>query len=190
MTVLSAIGLLLARFGPMEPTSHPVIAASCALALAALCAFGSAAQAGPAEDVQQAEFAAGRGELSTAMSLFRRAADQNHPLAQARLADLLHAAEFDAEAMILYRKAAEQGEPAGEFGIGRMYRDGAGVPRDPALALEWFRKSEKKNHVPTLDALARAYRMGDLGLPRDIEQANALDSRVRSLLQARTGSAK
>ena len=165
----------------MKTTGYPHIVARCVLTLAALCASGGAVQAGPAEDVQQAEASLRAGDVFTAMSLLRKAADQNHPLAQAKLADLLHAAEFDVEAMVYYRKSAEQGEAAGEFGVGRMYADGSGVPRNSDLALEWYRKAEKKNHWPTLDALARAYRTGSLGLPKDIEQANALDARVRSL---------
>lgn len=174
----------------MKLTAHPKIVARCVLTLAALGAFGTVVQAGPAEDVQQADAARRIGDFATAMALLRKAADQNYPLAQANLADLLHAAEFDTEALGLYRKAAEQGEAAGEFGLGRMYRDGSGVPRDPVLALEWFRKAEKKNHAPTLDALARAYRIGDLGLPKDLEQANALDARVRSLRETQAQGAK
>jgi len=168
----------------MKPSPLPQILARGMLALAALAAFGGAAQAGPAEDVQQADTALRTGDVFTAMALLRRAADQNNPLAQARLADLLHAAEFDQEALVLYRKSAEQGEAAGEFGMGRMYADGAGVPRDPVLALEWYRKAEAKNHAQTLDALARAYRAGDLGLTKDIDRANALDARVRTLQAA------
>lgn len=158
--------------------------AGCALSLAALGATGVRAQAASAEELQQAEAAIRSGDVFTAMGLLRRAADRNNPLAQARLADLLHAAEFDQEALALYRKAAEQGEAAGEFGLGRMYADGSGVPRDPALALQWYRKAELKNHAPALDALARAYRSGDLGLPRDLARASALDAQVRGLQPA------
>lgn len=160
------------------------------LALAALGAFGTSAQAGPAEDIQQAEAALATGDVFAAMAVLRRAADQNHPLAQARLADLLHAAEFDTEALVLYRKSAEQGEAAGEFGLGRMYADGAGTPRDPVQALEWYRKAEKKKHPQTLEALARAYRSGDLGLSKGVEQANALDAEARSLRAAVKAAAK
>lgn len=174
----------------MKLTPNPQIVARCVLALAALCAVGTKVEAGPPEDVKQAELAMRAGDVVTAMSLLRRSADQNYAPAQAALADLLHAAEFDQEALVLYRKAAEQGEGAGEFGLGRMYADGAGVPRDPAMALEWYRKAEKKNNAAALDALARAYRAGDLGLPRDIEQANALDARVKSIRQAQAKDAK
>ena len=167
----------------MKFSDQPQIVTCCVLSLAALCAAGGVL-AGPAEDVQQAESALRSGDVYTAMSLLRKAADQNHPLAQAQLADLLHAAEFDKEALVLYQKSAEQGEPAGEFGLGRTYADGTGVPRDPALALQWYRKAEQKNHAPALDALARAYRTGDLGLTRDLDRANALDVRFRALSQA------
>lgn len=174
----------------MNLTRKPHLIARCVLALAGLCAAGTAVQAGPAEDVQQAEasLAAG-GDMFNAMALLRRAADQNHPVAQARLADLLHAAEFDKEALALYRKSAEQGEAAGEFGLGRMYADAAGVPRDAALALEWYRKAEKKNYAPALDALARAYRTGDLGLTKDLAQASALEAKIRSIRQAQAAPA-
>jgi uncharacterized protein len=158
--------------------------ARCVLWLAAICAVGGNVNAGPVEDVQQAETSLQAGDLPSAMALLRRAADQNHPLAQARLADLLVKAEFYTQALELHRKSAEQGEPAGEFGLGRAYADGLGLPRDPALALEWYRKAEKKNHGPALDALARAYRTGDLGLPKDLDQAAALDARARGLSKA------
>lgn len=146
--------------------------------LAVLCALGGAALAAPQDDVHQAEASLAGGDVFAAMTLLRKAADQNHGLAQARLADLLRAAQFDQEALVLYRKSAEQGEPAGEFGLGRMYADGTGVPRDHALALDWYRKAEAKNHAPALDALARAHRTGDLGLSKDLELASRYDARA------------
>jgi len=112
------------------------------------------------------------------MSLLRKASDANHPLAQARLADLLHAAEFDTEAPALYQRSAQQGEAAGEFGLGVMYANGAGVKRDAAVALAWYRKAEQKNYGPAFDALARAYRTGDLGLAKDLAKAAELDAKA------------
>lgn len=160
------------------------IALGCLFCVAVLAGTANRAEAGPVEDLQQAEASLRTGDVFTAMGLLRRAADQNNALAQARLADLLHAAEFDAEALALYRLSAQHGEAAGEFGLGRMYADGAGVPRDAALALEWYRKAEKKNHPAALDALARAYRTGTLGLPKDPGMAGELDARARGLLQS------
>ena len=152
----------------------------CTLWLGALFA-ATALHAGPAEDYAKADAALASGDLPTGMALMRKAADQNHPKAQARLGDLLRSAASEAEAVAMYRKSAEQGEAAGEFGLGRAYADGAGVKQDPAAALEWYRKAEKKNYAPALDALARAYRSGSLGLPRDLDQAKAYEDRVRAL---------
>lgn len=167
----------------MAPLHRTRFASRGLLALAALWAGCAAAVASPDEDVQRAEASLRGGDVFAAISQLRKAADRNNGLAQARLADLLRAAEFDQEALILYRKAAQQGEAAGEFGLGKMYADGVGVPRDAALALEWYRKAEARNHAPALDALARAHRTGDLGLTRDPELAARLDARARELLQ-------
>jgi TPR repeat protein len=152
----------------------------CTLWMGALFA-ATCLHAGPVEDYAQADAALASGDLPTGMTLMRKAAAQNHAKAQARLGDLLRASASEADAVAMYRKSAEQGEPAGEFGLGRALADGAGVAKDEAAALEWYRKAEKKNYAPALDALARAYRTGSLGLPRDPEQAKAYDDRVRAL---------
>ena len=153
-------------------------------AVAMLCAIAAGVHAGPAEDLKQAEEAASTGDVHTAMSLLRRAADQNNPVAQARLGDLLHAAEFYADALELYKRSAAQGEAAGEHGLGVLYANGHGVKRDDAQALEWYRKAEKKNYPPALDALSRAYRTGSLGLAKDVARANELDTQRKNLLAA------
>lgn len=146
--------------------------------------------AGPAEDVQQADAAFLAGDLPTAMALLRKAADQDFPLAQARLGDLLRAAEFESEAVVLYKKAADRGEAAGEVGLGRAYADGAGVKKDPALALELYRKAEARNYGPAYDMLARAYRTGTLGLPKDLEMAKSYDAKAQALAKNKTAAAE
>ena len=150
-------------------TRFPIRGMLCTLALLT----AGALHAGPPEDVQQADTLLRNGDLPGAMALLRRAADQDHPLAMARLGDLLRAAEFESEAVVLYRKSAERGDPAGLVGLGRAHADGAGVPRDPARALELYRQAEQKDYAPAFDALARAYRTGTLGLPLDVQQAEA-----------------
>ncbi|MBI5275340.1 MAG: sel1 repeat family protein [Burkholderiales bacterium] len=150
--------------------------------LAALALLPLAVLAGPAEDLKSADESFNRGDLPTAMALLRKAADANYGPAQARLGDLLLAAEYDEEAVALFRKAAAQGDPAGETGLGRVYADARGVKRDPAAALEWYRKAEKKNHLPALDALARAYHAGDLGLPKDAQKAAEYAARAGTVL--------
>jgi uncharacterized protein len=164
-------------------TSTPHLFARCTLWLGAILA-ATALHAGPAEDVQKADAALRGGDLPTAMALLRSAADQDHPLAQARLGDLLLAAEYEKEAVALYQKAAAKGEPAGWFGLGRALADGVGIAKDPAAALELYRKAEQKNYAPALDAIARAYRSGALGLPKDLQKAREYDQRVQAQLAA------
>lgn len=148
------------------------------------CLAAGAALAGPREDTERAEASVRAGDLVTAMALLRKASDAGYAPAQARLADLLDAAEFDAEAVALYRKAADQGDPAGEYGLGRMLANGEGVAKDPAQALAYFRRSAARDHWQAVDALARAYRAGDLGLPRDLAEASRLDARAEVLRTA------
>lgn len=168
----------------MKPSRPRHFAAAQVFALVALCVLAPRGQAGPREDTLRAEASLREGDVFTAMALLRKASEQDHPAAQARLADLLHAAEVDKEALALYRKAAERGEPAGEFGLGRMYANGAGVARDAALALEWYRKAATSNYAPALEALARAHRTGDLGLTRNPGEADRLEASARRLREA------
>ena len=170
-------------------TFRPHLFARCTLWLGALLT-AAAVQAGPAEDVKAADVALRAGDLPLAMSLLRKASDQDFPLAQARLGDLLRAAEFETEAVALYKKAADRGEPAGEVGLGRAYADGAGVTKDPVLALELYRKAEQKKYGPAYDALARAYRTGTLGLAKDLEQAKAYDAKAADWQKTQTAEAK
>jgi TPR repeat protein len=155
---------------------------------ALLTAF--AVHAGPAEDVKAADTALRAGDLPTAMALLRKASDQDFPLAQARLGDLLRAAEFETEAVVLYKKAVDKGEPAGEVGLGRAYADGAGVKQDSAAALELYRKAEQKNYGPAYDALARAYRTGTLGLAKDLEKAKAYEAKSQAWQKTQTAEAR
>lgn len=164
-------------------SSTPHLLARCILWMGALFT-ATALFAGPAEDYAQAKAALASGDLPTGMNLMRQAALQNHSTAQAQLGDLLRYAGFEVEAVVMYRKSADQGDPAGEVGLGRALADGAGIKQDSQAALEWYRKAEKKNYAPALDALARAYRSGTLGLPRDLEQAKSYDDRARALTQA------
>lgn len=165
--------------------THTRFLARCALALAVLGA--ASVQSGPVEDTARAETSIRGSDFVTAMHLLRKAAEQNHAPAQARLADLLLLG-FEDQALALYQKAAAQGDPGGEYGLGRMHAEGmGGLQPDPEKALEWYRKAERKNHAPAIDALARAYRQGSLGLPKDPEKARALDARAKELFQAAAG---
>jgi TPR repeat protein len=161
----------------------PSLVASCAMSLAVLCA-ALPAHAGPREDTIAAERAIRIGDVPLAMSTLRRLSDEGYAPAQARLADILFAADLYPQALELYRKAAEQGDAAGEVGLGRMHADGTGVPRDPAKALELYKKAAAKSNWQAFDALARAYRTGDLGLTKDLAEAQAMDKRAQAAREA------
>ena len=162
----------------LRPIAGGLRAATCGWVLV-LCA--AAAQADPQQDTERAEASFRSGDLITAMAMLRKAADQGYAPAQARLADLLDAAEQDAEAVALYRKAAEQGDPAGEYGLSRMMVSGEGVARDPQQALALLRKAVARLYAPAIEALARAHRAGSMGLPRDPQEAARLEAQAKSL---------
>ena len=85
-------------------------------------------------------------DIGQAVQWYRRAAEQNHPIAQARLGDLYAdgrgVPRNDLEALAWYRRAAAQNDYGGQLGLGRMYAAGRGVPKDEKEALRWFERSE------------------------------------------------
>lgn len=172
----------------MSPTRRLCLRRALSTALL-LVVNGAWAQAGSdlRELTSRGEAAFQTGDLIVAMGMFRRAADAGHAPAQARLADLLDAAEQDVEAVDWYRKAAEQNDADGEFGLGRMLANGEGVKRDVNQALKWYRRAVEKNHVRAIEALARATRSGDLGLVRNLTEADRLEQRALALRDAGKG---
>ena len=99
-----------------------------------------------------------------------RARDLAHPAAQARLADLLLAAEYEPEALALYRKAADQGDSDAQYNLGVAYDEGEGVPQDHQQAVAWYRKAAAQNHVRAQFNLAVSYDDGE-GVAQDKKQA-------------------
>jgi len=156
------------------------IARCLGLALA-LAAAAAVAQTDAKAMTANAEAAFRTGDLIVAMGLLRQAADAGYAPAQARLADLLDAAEQDVEAVAWYRKAVAQNDAHGEFGLGRMLANGEGVARDPVEALRLYRSAVEKNYVYAIEALARAYRSGDLGVERNLAEADRLEQRAKAL---------
>jgi hypothetical protein len=45
-----------------------------------------------------------------------------------------------------FRKAADQGYPQGQFGLGWMYANGRGVPKDENEAVQWYRKAAEQGY--------------------------------------------
>ena len=84
-----------------------------------------------------------RGSQTEAVTWFRKAADQNHPGAQAMLGSAYERGfgvqQSYSEAAKWYRKAAEQGHEGAMNNLGNFYRDGQGVPKNRDEAIKWYR---------------------------------------------------
>ena len=65
---------------------------------------------------------------------------------------------------------AEQGDASSQVSLGRMYRDGDGVPQDHAKAAHWYRKAAEQGHTGGQVALGRMYYDGE-GVPQDDAKA-------------------
>jgi TPR repeat protein len=83
--------------------------------------------------------------------LLRQAATLGNPSAMVFLAQLElqgGVAKNDADALALFRKAAKQGDPVAMYDLGVMYRDGLGVGRDRAAALDNFERAADAGYTP------------------------------------------
>jgi uncharacterized protein len=153
------------------------------IGILAFSMLSSIALADPAEDLARGEEAFNKEDLSAAMALFTKAAEQNYAPAQVRLGELLDSSEFDKEAAEWYRKAAEQGYAAGEYALGHMYVNGEGVEKSADKALYWLKRAASKNNSLAVKTLAQAYRKGELGLTIDLDKAKLYEDNA-SILDA------
>lgn len=64
------------------------------------------------------------------------------------------------------KRRAEQGDQQAELALGMRYRDGAGVPRDYAEAVKWYRRCADKGSAAGMDNVGFMYLMG-WGVPQD-----------------------
>lgn len=151
------------------------------LAAALLGLAAPFASAGPAEDAEQAEKEFARGNLVTALSLWRKAAESGHAVAQARLGDVLDKADEDEEAVKWYRKSAEQGEPAGEFGLGGMYAKGEGVKQDYGQALKYISSAASKDFLPAMVVMRDIYKNGSHEQQANKAKFDEWDAKVRAI---------
>lgn len=137
----------------------------------ALLAYSLVVQASPERDLHDGAAAFARGDLLTAMTLYRRAAEAGSAPAQSRLAYLLDYSEDNEGAFRWYRQAAEQGHAQGQHGLAQMYAKGEGTEKDTALALSWFTHAAEQDYLPSVRVLAVAYETGELGLSINNDQA-------------------
>jgi TPR repeat protein len=112
--------------------------------------------------------------FAAALEKFRKAADQNHALAQFDVGFMYESGRGvrrnDQEAVIWLRRAAEQGLATAQQNLAMMYQDGRGVQRDDQQAVVWLRKAADQNDVMAQFNLGVAYANGR-GIQKDDQQA-------------------
>ena len=68
------------------------------------------------------------------------------------------------------RVAADRGDAAAQYRLSEAYRQGRGVPFDPASAIAWLRKAAEQGYPKAEGALGTVY-LGGSGVPRDLATA-------------------
>ncbi|GAB7526860.1 tetratricopeptide repeat protein [Paraburkholderia sp. 2C] len=114
------------------------------------------------------------GNLTSALTEFRKAAQRGNRLAEFNYAMMLLNGEGGPpnvdEGKKWLRKAADANMSHAQYVYGKMYDDGEFVGRDPAEAHQWFMKAAKQGHVQAELALANQFLDGR-GTTRDNQQA-------------------
>ena len=91
-------------------------------------------------------------DYKQAAVLFRKAAVQDHAIAQFCLGALHYLGEGVpkdyGEASKWYRRAAELGDQFAQYHLGVMYLAGEGVPQDHVQALMWFNLATAQGNEP------------------------------------------
>ena len=87
-----------------------------------------------------------------------------------------------ARAAALLGQAADQGDVPAMFLYANMLRAGQGVPRDDARALALYQAAGDADYAPAIQALAIAWRYGELGLQADSSQSRLMDHEAAEAL--------
>jgi TPR repeat protein len=87
------------------------------------------------------------------------------PQAQLELAEKAFQSGNNQTALMAFTKLADENNPVAEYWLGHMTEFGLGVPRDPAKAIELYRKAAAQDVVAAESRLGEAYLRGDLVLP-------------------------
>lgn len=87
-----------------------------------------------------------------------------------------------ARAAALLTQAADDGDAAAMFLAANMLRAGQGVPRDEARALALYQRAAEADYPPAIQALAIAWRYGELGLQADASQSRLMDHEAAEAL--------
>jgi hypothetical protein len=81
-------------------------------------------------------------DYQAALTWFKKAAEQGHPLAQYNCGYMLEQGQGTPQdyrdAVKYYRRAAERGNQLAQYTLGSMYEKGQGVDPDEVQALMWY----------------------------------------------------
>jgi TPR repeat protein len=78
-----------------------------------------------------------------------------------------------------YKKAAELGDADSASTVAHMLRDGTGVAKDEAAALQWFLKAFEMKSPEAAGALSQIYAFGMLDQPKDPEKSKFYHAKSR-----------
>ena len=87
-----------------------------------------------------------------------------------------------ARAASLLDQAADAGDAPAMFLHANLLRAGQGVPRDDARALALYERAGDADYAPAIQALAIAWRYGELGLQADSSQSRLMDHEAAEAL--------
>ena len=146
--------------------------AACATQLAELLAGASGAGASRADDRIAHLLAQGSaGHVPAASRLLAL-----------RVLDAARGRPDPARAAALLAQAADEGDAPAMFLQANRLRAGQGVPRDDAKALALYERAADADYAPAIQALAIAWRYGELGLPADSSQSRLMDHEAAEAL--------
>jgi len=99
-----------------------------------------------------------------------------------RALDASHGAPDPVRAATLMGQAADGGDVPAIFLYANMLRAGQGVTRDDARALALYERAGDADYAPAIQALAIAWRYGELGLQADASQSRLMDHEAAEAL--------
>ena len=99
-----------------------------------------------------------------------------------RTLDASHGTPDPVRAAALMGQAAAGGDVPAMFLYANMLRAGQGVPRDDARALALYERAGDADYAPAIQALAIAWRYGELGLQADASQSKLMDHEAAEAL--------
>ena len=134
------------------------------------------------EDLDEASKRSATGDHATALSIYRRWAEQGDARAQDQLGILYESGtgvtKSYVEAVKWYRRAADQGYADAQNNLGVMYETGHGVPRDTIEAAKWYFKAAEQGDANAQHNLGNRFESGD-GVPQNYAAADPVVSKGR-----------